>query len=169
MNKSSTVAAIVWLDQIVAAAKDRRSEFAAQLDAEARQQYATDGTAATWRIPEIASVSSRVTHTSVRVSDEAAFLAWVKAEHPDKVETVEQVRPGWRSRLLDEVLAGADVPPGVEIVPGGKFAGISVTATREAKHMFGAVAVEGLKHAALSAGSVVAPAFAEIEAGPEET
>lgn len=164
MNRASTVAAVVWLDQLIAAAKAKRDELAQQLDAEARAQYTQDGAAPSWRIPEVATVSSRVTHASAKVVDEDAFLRWCQRYHPGEVETVQQVRPGFRTKVLAEAVDG-DVPPGVEVDKGGRFAGITVRPTSDAKRIFGLVAADGLKHAALQAGSVVAPAFAEIESG----
>lgn len=166
MNRSGVVTAVVWLDQIVAAAKAKREELAAQLEADARAEYAEQGTAASWRYPDVAKVTSRVSHSSVRVADEAAFLAWVQANHPDAVETLTRVRPGWQSRFLDEVLEAGREVPGVVHEQGGRFLGVSVSAERDAKRALGYLAEEGLKLAALNAGSVVAPTFAELEAAP---
>lgn len=64
--------------------------------------------------------------TRATVKDKRAFLAWVKANLPGEVETVEQVREGTQRQLLEAAKAGgwmnADgerVPiPGVEVSLG---------------------------------------------------
>lgn len=168
MNRSGVVTAVVWLDCLVAAAKAKREELAGQLDADARAEYAEHGTAPTWRYPDVAKVTSRVSHSSVRIADEAAFMVWVQANHPDAVETLTRVRAGWQTRLLDEVLESGREVPGVVREQGGKFLGVSVSAERDAKRALGMLAEQGLKAAALNAGSVVAPTFAELEAADFE-
>jgi hypothetical protein len=51
------------------------------------------------------------------VTDEAKFLEWVRANAPTEIETVEQVRPAFRSLVLGDVRGGtfaADtIPDGV--------------------------------------------------------
>lgn len=167
LSRSSIVAAIVWLDQLVAAAKDKRAELASELESEARNEYDQQGTAPTWRFPDVARVSSRVSSSSVRVVDEAKFAQWVAENHPEGIETVTRVKASWQSAFLAGGIEPGQEIPGVERVPGGRFLGVSVVAEREAKRMLGALAGRGLRLAALEAGPVVAPAFAEIEAGPE--
>lgn len=164
LSRASVVAGIVWLDQLIDAAKAQRAEFARQIDEEARRQYVADGTAPSWRIPDVATVSSRISHPSAKVTDEEALLAWVERYHPDQVETAKRVRPGFLSKVLAEAVDG-DAPPGVEVDKGGRFGGISVRATTDAKRLFAVVAADGLKRAALEAGEVVAPAFTAVEAG----
>jgi hypothetical protein len=51
-----------------------------------------------------ASVSIAEGRRNLVVVDERAFRAWVKAQHPTEVESIEQVRPSY----LDSLRAGAD-------------------------------------------------------------
>ena len=63
---------------------------------------------------------------AARVTDEAAFFAWVAQRYPSEV--VSSVRESFRDRLLfaasqagDPVDAQGEVIPGVEIVPGASY------------------------------------------------
>jgi hypothetical protein len=65
--------------------------------------------------------------TRATVKDKAKFLAWVKKELPDEVETVEQVREATQRQLLEMAKAGGRVNeetgerepiPGVEVSTG---------------------------------------------------
>lgn len=55
---------------------------------------------------------------SLRVTDEARFLEWVKDNRPDQVETVERVHKAYRTHVLDDVKQTGELPPGVEYVLG---------------------------------------------------
>lgn len=49
-------------------------------------------------------------NVSVKVEDESAFLAWVKATHPSEV--VETVRDSFRAKVLKEAKESGELPPG---------------------------------------------------------
>lgn len=56
-----------------------------------------------------------------RVTDEAALLAWVEANHPTALVEVRETRisPAWLKGLLsDPVTADGEIPPGVDQVAG---------------------------------------------------
>jgi hypothetical protein len=178
VNRSAVTQAVVWLDAIAAKAKAERDRLREQLDADAYAEFREQGTAPTWRIPDVATVSASVSKQSVSVADEVAFAEWVTERYPDAVETVTRVRDSWRQAFLDRhvEVAGEDmadtatgeVVPGVKVRPGGRFLGVSIRASAEAKQVFGLAAGEGLKHAAALAGPNVPVVLAELEAGPEE-
>lgn len=56
---------------------------------------------------------------SVVVEDEALFTKWVRENHP--TELVEQVRPSFRDRVLNEAKTSGELPPGVNIRQGDPF------------------------------------------------
>lgn len=70
----------------------------------------------------LGTVSLAAGRVSARVTDEAAFLAWVQCNHPDETQTV--VRDAFRRKVLDGAVAKADhgdptaVGPDGEVVPG---------------------------------------------------
>lgn len=56
---------------------------------------------------------------SARVADPQALLAYVKAQHPTEVETIEQVRPAYVRALLDDaVRKGAQVDSDGVVIDG---------------------------------------------------
>lgn len=164
MNRTTTVQAIIWLDQLMAAAKVERQKLAADLAADARAEFEEQGTAPTWRIPDVATVAASVSHAAVVVDDEGSFTAWVAKRYPTEVETVQRVRPAWLTGFLAKAFGAAgvvsdpgtgEVVPGLGIRRGGDFAGISVRATPEAKQVFAAVAQQGLRELAAQHSGVV--------------
>jgi len=175
MNRSQLVTAIVWLDQLMAEAKAERDKLGAGLDEAAQQEYRESGTVPTWRIPDIATVSGTVSKQTVVVADPEAFRDWVVARYPEGAEIVTTVRPGWQLRFLDlaEVHDGdvvdaatGEVVPGLGVREGGRFLGVSVRATGDAKRVLALAAGQGLKHAAALAGPNVPIVLAELEAPP---
>jgi hypothetical protein len=78
---------------------------------------------------------------SARVVDDAAFLRWVKENHPSEVQTVESVRPAFIGALLDAtksfgspvdpITGGTDVP-GVVVSTGEPYPMIRLTADADA-------------------------------------
>lgn len=170
MNRTELVQACIWLDQLAAQAKAERAKLAAQLSADARAEFEEQGTAPTWRIPDVAVVAASVSHEAAFVSDEKAFVEWMAKRFPSEVETVTRVRPAWQTAFLSglqsagEVACAPDgeVVPGVSVRPGGEFAGVSIRATGAAKEVFGRLAEHGLRRLALEAGPSVPVVLAEV-------
>lgn len=141
-------------EQAGKAEKRYRAALTAQAEAEYRQ-----GTAATWRIPGIGTVSTSIVNDAVVVDDEAALLAWVEKHEPDHVETRKQVAAVYLNALLknariDEetgalVNAAGDPVPGLKLVPGGQFKGISFLFADGAKAAYADVAADALSRVAL--------------------
>jgi hypothetical protein len=95
-------------------------EAAEAMDIGERRAAKFGGRRAAW-------VSMPTPATRASVKNDRAFLAWVRKNLPDEIETVEQVREGTRKRLLDMAKAGGwpdpssgerITIPGVEISPG---------------------------------------------------
>lgn len=171
MNRTEIVTACIWLDQLAAHAKAERAKLAAQLSADARAEFEEQGTAPTWRIPDVATVAASVSHESAYVCDEKTFTEWVSKRYATEVETVTRVRPAFQTGLLSGLrsegemafMPDGEVVPGVMVRPGGEFAGVSIRATAAAKEVFGALADAGLKRLALDAGPAVPVVLAEVD------
>jgi hypothetical protein len=110
-------------DKVRAALADARTE-----QAEAMKDVGADGVKVELddgtKVASISLASGRVT---ARVADEDDFMGWVTENHPDEIETVTRVKPGFADRLLTQA-AGAGAPIDVttgELIPG---VGISVGA-----------------------------------------
>jgi hypothetical protein len=95
-------------------------EAAAAMDVGERHAAKFGGRRAAW-------VSMPTPATRASVKNDRAFLAWVRKNLPEEIETVEVVREGTRKRLLDMAKAGGwpdpssgerITIPGVEISPG---------------------------------------------------
>ena len=166
MNRSDTIARVVWLDQVAAAVKEARRALVDDLEADARADYEEQGTADTWRVKGVATVPWSTTNDAVVVDSEPRFVEWVQQRYPTEVEVI--IRPAFRKLLLGELIhvsgdvchIDGEVVPGVGFKPGGEFIGVSVRATPEAKQAFGAVARATLLELAAKDG---APALVEVE------
>lgn len=170
MNRAEVIRQIFLWDRVAAQAKARAGRFRAMLQAEANAEFEEQGTAPTWRLPEIASVVLPVTHTSAVVRDEKALAKWVSVRRPDEVEMrvrssyVEALRKG--ARIEGDVVMDKEgtVIPGMAVEPGGvprsvtltPEAGAKVVATEAADRVLDAVA------ASLDLPPVPEPAEAEV-------
>lgn len=180
MNRADAVKAIVWLDQVAARAKLEAAAIRAAIEADAKAELAEQGTAPTWRLPDLGTVALSVSHEAVVVADEDAFTKWVAERYPTEVVQVLRVRPAWRAGFLDR--AGAypaavgelvavdpetgEIVPGLVVRPGGQPVGITIRPSTEAKQVYAAVAERSLKRLALDAGPAVPTVLAEL--GGEE-
>lgn len=170
MNRQETIQALVWLKQIEARAKAEAAELQQRLAEDARAEFAKEGAAPTWRFRDLARVSASVSNEAVVVENAAAFLLWVKARYPTEIETVEQIRAAFQTRILADAKvegervcdAEGEVIPGLGVRKGGEFIGVSVTVDPTAKTVFGAVASEALKRMAVEAGPAVPVVLAEL-------
>lgn len=98
---------------------------------------------------KLASITRSDGKKSVKVTDEAALLAWCKKEHPEHVYTVEMVRPAYRTFLTDvagslplgskglDPSTGRELPF-IEVQQGSPY--VTVTATPEGKQRMQALA-----------------------------
>ena len=149
MNRSDLVQRIIFLDQVEKQIKAESQALRSVLMLDAKAEYEEQGAAPTWRMPDLATVATAVTHTSVSVADEAAFRAWVAKRYPEEVYTVSRVREAWQAAFLGALSEDFDpvtgeVIPGLRVKEGGEFSGISIRATAAAKELFGMLAANAL-------------------------
>lgn len=149
---------LLW-EQVAAAARAKAAKFREELTADAQVEYAEQGTAPTWRLPDIGTVSLPVSRETVYVTDEAALLAWVKVHYPEEVETQERVRPAFLGGLIGAVEPAGDVAcipltgtvvPGLAVREGGQPGSLSFRPSPDAKRVAAAGAerlVESLESA----------------------
>jgi hypothetical protein len=172
VNRTELVQAVIWLDLLAAQAKAEGQKLRAELAADARAEFEEHGTAPTWRIPDVATVAASVSHPSVTVGDHVRFQRWVGRRYPTEIEEILVVRPAWLADFLkrckvDDLDAvdpdTGEVVPGLTVVPGGEFGGVSIRATGAAKEVFGALAGHGLRRLALEASPAVPVVLAELE------
>jgi len=149
VNRSELVrTAMIWdavAGQAIARARVAREELADQAKAELAEQ----GTAVTWRLLELATVTLPVSHETIVVNDRDALLKWTKARHPDEVEHIEQVRAAFLIALPLRCHADADyvcdnetgeVVPGLVLRAGGQPGTLSIRALPDAKRVLADVA-----------------------------
>lgn len=156
MNRAEVIRQILLWERVAEQATARAGRFRAMLQAEANAEYEEQGTAPSWRLPEIAAVVLPVSRTAAVVRDEQALAAWVRLHRPGEVAMrvnpayVAALRKG--ARIEGDVVTDKDgtVIPGMEVVQGGAPMSVSLTPEPEAK----AVAEE-------AAGQVIA----EVAAG----
>jgi hypothetical protein len=67
---------------------------------EAAEEYEREKVGVSWRMPGGGLVLTSLRHDSIMVTDEDAFLAWVKINYPDQVRVVEMVHSGWQAGFL---------------------------------------------------------------------
>jgi hypothetical protein len=171
MNRSDKVKWALMLDAVAAAVTAQAAAVRAELTADAAADFAEQGTATTWRLPDdLATVSMRVSRSAVVVSEPQVWLKWVAARYPDEV--VRSVRTSWQAAFLkDRVFVEHDPDdsnltvmvdpstgeriPGLEFRRGGEPLGISIRAGDEAKRVFALAAEQVVGRLILEAGPSV--------------
>lgn len=162
MSRADTVKAILILESFAAEANRLAGVRRAQLGEEALQELNMQGTAPTWRLPDIAQITLPLSKQKIEVADVDQLIVWVQARHPDEVETVSstRVRPEFLTALLGYLVAAGDavidpqtgeVVPGVIVRPGGIPGTLRITAERAVKDVAAATAAQmlGTAYAAL--------------------
>lgn len=166
-NRIQTVTEIVFYDRFAELLKKRSAELRAELAADARAELEEQGTAPTWRIPDVATVAASVSHQSVVVADNSTLTAWMADRYPTEVETITQIRPAWLKLFLAQAAAEraddgsyrvydtatGERVPGVDVKPGGEFGGVSIRVSADAKAVFDALAADRLARLELEAST----------------
>lgn len=151
MNRFEMIRQALLWEQVAAAAKAKAAKFREELTQDAQAEYAEQGTAPTWRLPDIGTVSLPVSKETVYVADEQAFLDWAQQFHSGEVETVTRVRASFRALLLAECRGEDDMVvwmregalvPGLAVRPGGQPQSLSFRPSTAAKE----VAAAGAQH-----------------------
>lgn len=159
LTRAQLTEQVAFYKALAARATARENEYRATMTAQAEREWREEGSAPTWRVAGLGTVSASLTQDAVVVDDEAALLAWVKQHKPDEVETKEQIVATYRNALLKSIRvdaetgalvnAAGDPVPGVKLVPGGQFRGVSFLFDDETKEAYGQVAKEALSRIAL--------------------
>lgn len=162
MSRADTVKAILALEAFATEANRVAAERRAQLTEEALKELEEQGTAPSWRLPDIARVVLPLSKQKIQVANSDELRTWVEARHPDEIETVSttRVRPSFVTALLGYLKAADDVvidPETGEIVPGlvvrkgGEPGSLTITAERNVKEVIASAAADmlGTAHAAL--------------------
>lgn len=143
MTRAETIRQALMWEAAARKASARSKAWREQLAADARAEYAEQGTAPTWRPPGLAKVILPLSHEAPYVSDPDALLKWVEVNHPDEVEPVRRVRPKWQTQLLEQVVCDAEtgtvhdgegtVIPGLSVREGGLPQALTITPERQAR------------------------------------
>lgn len=144
MNRADIVKGVLIWEQVAAAAKDKAAEFREQLNADAVAEFREQGTAPTWRLPDIGAVTLPVSVEAPYVADMEALQKWAAERYPAEVETVVRLRPEFVAGLTARVIVDdgqvidqtvGEVVPGFAVRPGGIAKSLSIRPTPEAKAM----------------------------------
>jgi hypothetical protein len=127
MNRADMVRSIITWEQVSQEALRRAQDLRDQLAAMARAELENQGTAPTWRMPGLATVTLPVSKPSAAVENLPELTAWAASRMPHAVETITQIRPANLKALLAAVDLTGELPatedgeliPGVVIRPGG--------------------------------------------------
>lgn len=147
MKRDERVREVLRLEGLAAAAYRRAAQHRAELDREARAELEREGTAPSWRLPDIGTVALPLSKEAAVVADVGDLAKWVAARYPTEVEQVRQVRPAFQTALLQRVVCTDDVVvdpetgeviPGLAVRPGGVPKTLTITASRDAKAVFAA-------------------------------
>jgi hypothetical protein len=143
MNRMEMIRRTLIWEQVATAAKTRAAELRETLTQDARAEYAEQGTAPTWRLPDIGTVTLPVSTERIVVEDEPALVEWAKRDWPSEVVTTESIRPAFLRVLLDNIAVPAgevavdsgsgQVIPGLAVRAGGTPQSLSFRPTRDAK------------------------------------
>lgn len=145
MNRTERLQEVLRLEGLAAAAKSRAGEHRAALEDEARAELAREGSAPTWRMGDIGTITLPVSSEQPIISDIAALLAWCKERHPSEVQLIEQVRPSFQGLLLKRAVAAGElvvdgetgeIVPGMSVRHGGEARTLTIRATPDAKYLY---------------------------------
>lgn len=168
MTTAQTTQAVIWYEQLAAAAIDQAARLREQLTATADTQYRVEGVAPSWRMPDVATVSTSLDRDKVAVTDPAALLRWAAERHPEQVQQsvrtafIEHLRKTGRPAGTDVVDAQGEIVPGLTYIPGGRFRGISIKPTETGAAVFRALAETSLQLAESAAGPALGVQLAEL-------
>jgi hypothetical protein len=148
MNRTERLQEVLRLEGLAAAASARARVYRDELSLEARDELAREGSAPTWRVPDLATITLAVSKETPYVADDWLLLQWCTDRYPDQVETVEQVRGTFRSSLLVAgIISGesvvdsltGEVVPGLAVRPGGVAQSLTIRPSHAAKEVFAAI------------------------------
>ena len=164
MSRADIVRNILVLEAFAAEAKTIAARHRARLAETARTELEQEGTAPSWRLPDVARVVLPVSQQQIVVTDSAALQAWVEHHNPEEIEevTTRKVRASYVTVLLGEVIAEGtaavwkqtgEIVPGITVRPGGQPGALTITAEKGVKAYVADTvsAMLGTAHAAITA------------------
>lgn len=148
MNRTERLQEVLRLEGLAAAANARAKTYREELSLEARDELTREGSAPTWRIPDLATITLAVSKETPYVLDEHLLLQWCKQRYPEHVETIEQVKGAFRQRLLVDAIVSGDsvvdggsgeVVPGLAVRPGGQPQSLTIRPSQAARVVYAAM------------------------------
>lgn len=148
MNRNERLQEVLRLEGLAAAANARAKTYRDELSVEARDELAREGSAPTWRIPDLATITLAVSKEAPYVLDDHLLLQWCKDHYPEHVETIQQVKGAFRARLLtDGIISGdsvvdgttGEVVPGLAVRPGGQPQSLTIRPSQAARVVYAAM------------------------------
>lgn len=152
MNRQQAISQVLLWEQLAKRAKARADEYRDQLTQDARAELEAQGTAPTWRLQDVGTVTLPLSQESVYVKDEAALIRWIRSSPmaessiwiESAIEVVERIRPGFVETLMAECQVDGDVVshlgdviPGLAVRPGGQPLALRFQPTRDARQFAG--------------------------------
>lgn len=153
MNRADHVTTIARLEALAAEATARAGKLRADLAVDAAAEWEEQGTAPTWRMPEIGTVSLPVSKTMPVVDSPTLLASWVGKHWPSEVEPA--VRPAFLSALKGRLVCDDDavvdaqtgeIVPGMSVRAGGQPRGLTIKLAADAKAICADAAVAALDH-----------------------
>lgn len=172
MNRADLVREILRWESIAAAATAKAKELRSDLAAQAVAEFTEQGVAPSWSIPGLGTAVLPVSKASIQVTDPDALTKWAKVHHPDRVETVDQVRPGAVEAIVSTLIADeagvvdpetGELVPGLTIREGGKPGALTLRLERAAKKSAAGDAAEVLSALTVSGEQHEATGNARVE------
>lgn len=124
---------LIW-EAVATGAKEMAGELRDQLAEAAHTELAEQGTAPTWNMPDLATVTLPMSKPTTVVADQTALTQWMRLRRPTETEVT--IRPTSLRSLLREVRADGDlihlpdgeIVPGLEVRPGGQPKALAIRA-----------------------------------------
>lgn len=147
MNRVDRVREVMRLEGLAQAAYRRAAGHRTELEREARTELEREGTAPSWRLPNIGTVALPLSKEAPVIADIDALAEWVQQRHPSEIEHRRQVRPAFQAALLQHVTCAdgvvidpetGEVIPGLAVRPGGVPKALTIVASRDAKAILAA-------------------------------
>lgn len=148
MNRAERLQALMRLEGLASAARELAAEHQIALNAEACAEYEKEGSAPTWRLPDLGTIILPVSKETPVVQDAAAFVGWCRERYPSEVETLAQIRPHFQAALLKRVQPLGEVVmdpstgeaiPGLGVRAGGIPKALTIRADPTAEAVFAAI------------------------------
>jgi hypothetical protein len=126
VNRLERIQEVLRMEGLAAAANARAQSLREELETDAREELAAQGTAVTWRIADLVTVALPMSKERAKVTDAEALKTWVKEHYPEQITTA--VRPAFMTMLLSLLVcrdgkvytrASGEVVPGMAVQPGG--------------------------------------------------